>query len=99
MRQQVKCGTFIDPTYRRRISGCGTKAEMKLHKPNNDKSDNNESNDNQLDNKLNDDKLADLFEKVEKINDNEPITFFEILTACYFYKAAWPLLTIDVMQV
>jgi len=38
--------------------------------------------------KLNDDKLADLFEQVEKINDNEPITFFEILTASYFYKAA-----------
>ena len=37
---------------------------------------------------LNDDELADLFEKVEKINDNQPITFFEILTACFFYKAA-----------
>ena len=37
---------------------------------------------------LSDDKLADLFEEVEKINDNQPITFFEILTACYFYKAA-----------
>ena len=37
---------------------------------------------------LNDDELADLFEKVEKINDNLPITFFEILTACYFFKAA-----------
>ena len=37
---------------------------------------------------LSDDELADLFEKVEKINDNQPITFFEILTACYFYKAA-----------
>ena len=37
---------------------------------------------------LNDDELADLFEEVEKINDNNPITFFEILTACYFYKAA-----------
>ena len=37
---------------------------------------------------LGDDKLADLFEEVEKINDNQPITFFEILTACYFYKAA-----------
>ena len=42
-----------------------------------------------FDNKeLNNDKLADLFEKVENINDNEPITFFEILTASYFYKAA-----------
>ena len=37
---------------------------------------------------LKDDELADLFEEVEKINDNQPITFFEILTACYFYKAA-----------
>ena len=37
---------------------------------------------------LSDDELASLFEKVEKINDNQPITFFEILTACYFYKAA-----------
>ena len=37
---------------------------------------------------LNDDELADLFEKVEKVNNNQPITFFEILTACYFYKAA-----------
>tara|TARA_S200000501_G_scaffold246778_1_gene231124 strand:- start:775 stop:2040 length:1266 start_codon:yes stop_codon:yes gene_type:complete len=37
---------------------------------------------------LKDDELADLFEEVEKINNNLPITFFEILTACYFYKAA-----------
>ena len=37
---------------------------------------------------LSDDGLADLFEEVEKINDNKPITFFEILTASYFYKAA-----------
>ncbi len=37
---------------------------------------------------LDDDKLADLFEEVEKINNNQPITFFEILSACYFYKAA-----------
>ena len=37
---------------------------------------------------LEDKKLAFLFEEVEKINDNQPITFFEILTACYFYKAA-----------
>ena len=37
---------------------------------------------------LKDDELASLFEQVEKINDNQPITFFEILTACYFYKAA-----------
>ena len=37
---------------------------------------------------LNDEELMDLFEKVENINDDEPVTFFEILTACYFYKAA-----------
>ena len=39
-------------------------------------------------NQLDDDELALLFEKVEKVNDNQPITFFEILTACYFFKAA-----------
>ena len=39
-------------------------------------------------NQLDDDKLASLFEEVEKVNDNQPITFFEILTACYFFKAA-----------
>ena len=32
--------------------------------------------------------MSELFEKVEKINNNEKITFFEMLTACYFYKAA-----------
>ncbi len=37
---------------------------------------------------LKNDQLADLFEEVEKVNNNQPITFFEILTACYFYKAA-----------
>ena len=37
---------------------------------------------------LSDDELGDLFEEVEKVNDNKPITFFEILTASYFYKAA-----------
>ncbi len=37
---------------------------------------------------LNDDELASLFEKVDSINNDEPITFFEILTACFFYKAA-----------
>jgi dihydrofolate synthase/folylpolyglutamate synthase len=37
---------------------------------------------------LEDEKLAHLFEEVEKINDKQKITFFEILTACYFYKAA-----------
>ena len=37
---------------------------------------------------LNDEKLANLFEEVEKINNNQEITFFEILSACYYYKAA-----------
>ena len=37
---------------------------------------------------LNDDELADLLEKVEKINNNQPITVFEMLSACFFYKAA-----------
>ncbi len=37
---------------------------------------------------LSDDELADLFEEVESINSNNPITFFEILTASFFYKAA-----------
>ncbi len=37
---------------------------------------------------LNDDKLAELLEEVEQINDNKPITFFEILTASFFYKAS-----------
>ena len=37
---------------------------------------------------LSDEELADLFEEVEKVNDSKPITFFEILTASYFYKAA-----------
>ncbi|MBD1164699.1 bifunctional folylpolyglutamate synthase/dihydrofolate synthase [Pelagibacterales bacterium SAG-MED13] len=37
---------------------------------------------------LDDEELCCLFMEVEKINDNQPITFFEILTACYFYKAA-----------
>ena len=37
---------------------------------------------------IHDDELIDLFEEVEKINDQNPLTFFEALTACYFYKAA-----------
>ena len=37
---------------------------------------------------LEDEELVYLFEEVEKINNKEPITFFEILTACYLYKAA-----------
>ena len=37
---------------------------------------------------LKDDELTDLFEKVERINDNNQITVFELLSACFFYKAA-----------
>ncbi len=37
---------------------------------------------------LNDEELADLLEEVEKINNNNPITVFEMLSACFFYKAA-----------
>jgi dihydrofolate synthase / folylpolyglutamate synthase len=37
---------------------------------------------------MHDEELTNLLENVEKANNNEPITFFEILTAAYFYKAA-----------
>ena len=37
---------------------------------------------------LNDDELANLFEEIEEVNKIQPITFFEILTTAYFYKAA-----------
>ena len=37
---------------------------------------------------LNDEELANLLEEVEKVNNNEPITVFEMLSACFFYKAA-----------
>ena len=37
---------------------------------------------------LDDDELSYLLEDIEKINNNQPITFFEILTAAYFYKAS-----------
>ncbi len=37
---------------------------------------------------LNDDDLGTLFEEIEEANNSEPITFFEILTAAYFYNAA-----------
>jgi len=37
---------------------------------------------------LDDKELANLFEEIEEANDNQPITFFEILTAAYFYKAS-----------
>ena len=40
------------------------------------------------DNMLHDNELIDLFEEVEIINDQNPLTFFEALSACYFYKAA-----------
>ena len=36
----------------------------------------------------NDEDLANLLERVEEANNGEPITFFEILTAAYFLKAA-----------
>ena len=37
---------------------------------------------------LNDDDLGNLLEEIEEANNNEPITFFEILTAAYFYNAS-----------
>ena len=37
---------------------------------------------------LDDKKLSNLLEEVEKKNEDNPITFFEILTAAYFYKAS-----------
>jgi len=37
---------------------------------------------------LDDDGLASLFEEIEAANNNELITFFEILTAAYFLKAS-----------
>ena len=37
---------------------------------------------------LSDDDLVVLFEEIEEANNNEPITFFEILTAAYFYNAS-----------
>ena len=40
------------------------------------------------DQELNDEELASLFGKIESANNNEPITFFEILTAAYFLKAS-----------
>ena len=35
-------------------------------------------------NELNDEDLASLLEEIENANNNEPITFFEILTAAFF---------------
>jgi len=37
---------------------------------------------------ISDQELSELLEEVENVNDNQSITFFEILTAAYFYKAA-----------
>ena len=37
---------------------------------------------------LGDGDLINVLEEVESINNNNPVTFFEILTASYFYKAA-----------
>ena len=37
---------------------------------------------------LNDSELASLFKEIENANNNEPITFFEILTTAYFLKAS-----------
>ena len=37
---------------------------------------------------LNDGELTNLFEEIEEANNNETITFFEILTAAYFHKAS-----------
>jgi len=37
---------------------------------------------------LNDEELKNLLEEIEDANNNEPITFFEILTAAYFLKAS-----------
>ena len=37
---------------------------------------------------LNDEDLANLLEEIEEANNDEPITFFEILTAAYFLKAS-----------
>ena len=37
---------------------------------------------------LKDNELFELLEEIENANNNQPITFFEILTAAYFYKAA-----------
>ena len=36
---------------------------------------------------IKEDKLANLLSEVEEINNKEPITFFEILTATFFYGA------------
>ncbi len=40
------------------------------------------------DEEMSDDKLSDLLEEVENVNNGEQITYFEILTAAYFYNAS-----------
>ena len=40
------------------------------------------------DEEISDDKLSDLLEEVENVNNGEQITYFEILTAAYFYHAS-----------
>ena len=47
---------------------------------------------------INNDELANLLEEVEKVNENKPITFFEILTVAYFYKAAEYLDNINLIE-
>jgi dihydrofolate synthase / folylpolyglutamate synthase len=37
---------------------------------------------------LDDEELSKLFEEIETVNNDKPITFFEILTAAYFLKAS-----------
>ena len=40
------------------------------------------------DEEISDDKLSDLLEEVENVNNGEQITYFEILTAAFFYHAS-----------
>ncbi len=40
------------------------------------------------DEEISDDKLSDLLEEVENVNNGEQITYFEILTAAYFHQAS-----------
>ena len=34
---------------------------------------------------INDDDLSDLLSKIEEVNNNQPLTYFEALTAAFFY--------------
>ena len=47
---------------------------------------------------LTDDELANLFEEVEEINGEETATIFEMLTACFLYKAAQYLENINLVE-